>query len=226
MSAAASPLPAGLAGASAAVPWFKAPYLGFHGWARAARRVWEWLLRPSHGGARQFRVRDWELAKALGVGRRCVQAALFFLEHVVGVIRRWRSYGHGGGRVIEITVDLAGPSERSPASAATTAAASASSPRKRAPVPNVPAIPETTPEQLAAAAAAQAGQELPEPTAEEAESARAWFRGFVDGSRRAAPREPGLKRTQEELEAQLESLRARRAAEVGPPPDHPPEPGG
>lgn len=223
MSLAAAPA-AAPSGSAGSIPWFKAPMLGFSSWARAAQRVWEWLLRPSHGGARQFRVRDWELARALGVGRRCVQCALYYLEHVAGVIRRWRTYGHDGGRVVEITIELAGPAPRAAQPAAT------SSPRKRAPVPNVPPIRPATPEQVAAAAA-QAGAELPEPTAEESAAAESWFRGFLDRARahkarQAQARQPGLKRTQEELEAQLETLRARQAAAGDPPPDHPPEPGG
>lgn len=219
---------------TAAIPWFKAPFLGYHRWARAAQRVWEWLLRPSHGGRRQFKIRDWELARALGVGRRCIQFALYYLEHVAGVIRRWRTYGPDGGRVVEVVIALAGPGEKAGGKPAENPGPG-SAERKRAPVPNVPPIQDATPEQLAAAAAAveaaQAGAGLPEPTAEETAAAESWFRGFLDRSRahtakRAASRTPGLKRSPEELRGQLDSLRARRSAAGDPPPDPPPDPGG
>ena len=89
--------------------WFKAPDLEFWKWSRAAQRLWAWLKRTTHGDQTRFRVTDRELAKELGIGRRCVQYALEWLE-AHGIITRWYEYGprHVAGRVIEITIELAG----------------------------------------------------------------------------------------------------------------------
>ena len=86
-------------------------------------------------------MKDWELAQALGVGTRCVQKALNLAE-ALGYIRRYREYGHGGGRVIEIILDLARPKPRA-------------KPRPMAKAPK----PAATPEQVAAARAQELARE-------------------------------------------------------------------
>jgi DNA-binding Lrp family transcriptional regulator len=91
--------------------WFKAPDLEFWEWTKAAQRLWAWFKRTTHGDQTQFRFTDQELAKELGIGRRCVQYALQWLEEQ-GIIRRFKIYGprDKAGRVIEITIELAGKS--------------------------------------------------------------------------------------------------------------------
>jgi hypothetical protein len=94
-----------------AFPWFKAPAIAFWSLPQCVQRLWEYLKNITHGGATKFKMRDWELAQALGVGRRCVQKALRLAEQL-GLIRRYRAYGHDGGRVIEIVLNLAKPKPR------------------------------------------------------------------------------------------------------------------
>jgi hypothetical protein len=130
------------------VPWFKAVF-GFHSWPRAAQRLWELLTNPKYFGRALFCFTDRELCRLLGVGRRCVQWALYWLEHVAGVISRFRTYGPNGGRRIQIRIKLAG---KTPRQAAARPAAAAKAPA----VPNVGTIADATPAQLAAAAAAVA----------------------------------------------------------------------
>jgi DNA-binding Lrp family transcriptional regulator len=91
------------------IAWMKTPALEFEEWTKAAQRLWLWLKKPTHGDQTRFRFTDRELAKELGVGRRCVQYALEWLEEQ-GIIRRFKVYGPRdvAGRVIEIVVDLCG----------------------------------------------------------------------------------------------------------------------
>jgi DNA-binding Lrp family transcriptional regulator len=91
------------------IAWMKAPDIQFWGWTQAAQRLWLWLKKPTHGDQTRFRFTDRQLAKELGVGRRCVQYALEWLEEQ-GIIRRFKVYGPRdvAGRVIEIVIDLCG----------------------------------------------------------------------------------------------------------------------
>ena len=123
------------------IPWFKAPSLQFWRIPQAVQRLWEYLKNIAHGGATRFKMKDWELAQALGVGSRCVQKALNLAE-ALGYIRRYREYGHGGGRVIEIILDLARPKPKA-------------KPRPMAKAPR----PAATPEQVAAAKAQELARE-------------------------------------------------------------------
>ena len=123
------------------IPWFKAPSLQFWRLPQAVQRLWEYLKNIVHGGATRFKIKDWELAQALGVGSRCVQKALNLAE-ALGYIRRYREYGHGGGRVIEIILDLARPKPKA-------------KPRPMAKAPK----PAATPEQVAAAKAQELARE-------------------------------------------------------------------
>jgi DNA-binding Lrp family transcriptional regulator len=91
------------------VAWMKAPDLEFEEWTKAAQRLWLWFKKPIHGDQTRFRFTDRELAEVLGVGRRCVQYALEWLEEH-HLIRRFKVYGPRdvAGRVIEIVIDLCG----------------------------------------------------------------------------------------------------------------------
>jgi hypothetical protein len=124
------------------IPWFKAPSIEFWRFPQAVQRLWEYLKNITHGGAHRFKIKDWELAIALGVGTRCVQKALKLAE-ALGLIRRYREYGHDGGRVIEIIIDLAAPKPRAKPK-----------PRDKGPKPA-----QATPEQIAAAKAQERANE-------------------------------------------------------------------
>ena len=121
------------------IPWFKAPSIQFWSFPQCVQRLWEYFRNIIHGGATKFKMCDWELAEALGVGVRCVQKALKLAEDL-GLIRRYREYGHDGGRVIEIMIDLAKPKPRA----------------KPTPRAKASKEPQPTPEQAAAKADAQA----------------------------------------------------------------------
>jgi hypothetical protein len=139
-----------------AIPWFKAPCIAFWSLPQCVQRLWEYLKNLTHGGATKFKMRDWELAEALDVGRRCVQKALRLAE-LHGLIRRYREYGHNGGRVIEIMINLAAPKTRAK-----------SRPRAKATKDTQP-----TPEQTAAAKA-QAEAQDQNAQAREAKLRAAW----------------------------------------------------
>ena len=138
-----------------AFPWFKAPCIGFWGLPQCVQRLWEYLKNITHGGATKFKMRDWELAEALGVGRRCVQKALRLAEKL-GLIRRYREYGHDGGRVIEIMINLATPKPKA-------------KPRPKAKAPTVPL---STPEQTAAAKAKAKAQDEAQDQLDQAREAK------------------------------------------------------
>ena len=125
-----------------AIPWFKAPSIEFWSLPQAVQRLWEFLKNITHGGANKFKMKDWELALALNVGTRCVQKALKLAE-ALGLIRRYREYGHHGGRVIEIIIDLAKPKSK---------------PKPR-PTAKEPKPTQATPEQTAAAKAQERAKE-------------------------------------------------------------------
>jgi hypothetical protein len=139
-----------------AFPWFKAPAIAFWSLPQCVQRLWEYLKNITHGGATTFKMRDWELAQALGVGRRCVQKALRLAEQL-GLIRRYREYGHDGGRVIEIILNLAAPKPRAKPK-----------PKVKAPKPTL-----TTPQQIAAAKAQDQAQ-VQQDRAREAQLRAAW----------------------------------------------------
>jgi hypothetical protein len=139
-----------------AFPWFKAPSIAFWSLPQCVQRLWEYLKNITHGGATTFKMRDWELAEALGVGRRCVQKALRLAE-LHGLIRRYRDYGHNGGRVIEIMINLAAPKPRA-------------KPRPKA---KVPTATQSSPEQIAAAKAQDEAQ-AQQAQAREAKLRTAW----------------------------------------------------
>ena len=136
-----------------AIPWFKAPSIEFWRLPRAVRRLWEFLKNITHGGANTFKIKDWELAIALDVGIRCVQKALKLAE-MFGLIRRYREYGHHGGRVIEIIINLAAPKP------------------KAKPKPKAPKAPQPTPEQIAADKAAAKAQDQAQAQQDQAREAR------------------------------------------------------
>lgn len=136
-----------------AIPWFKAPSIEFWRLPQAVQRLWEYLKNITHGGATRFKMKNWELAQALGVGTRCVQKALKLAE-ALGLIRRYREYGHDGGRVIEIIIDLAKPKPKP-------------RPRAKDPKPN-----QATPEQIAAAKAQEQAKEQEQAQQEQAREAR------------------------------------------------------
>jgi hypothetical protein len=137
------------------LPWFKGVF-GMVDWPKAARRLWEWLKLPGHAGATQFKIHDWELAQALGVGRRCIQKALKRLQDL-GMINRFRLYGPDGGRVIEIVIPLAGPKPKVSSKAKATSKKTAS---QSHPIPATPLAPE---QRAAAARAAEAAAQQPPP---------------------------------------------------------------
>jgi hypothetical protein len=224
------------------LPWFKGLFGSFD-WTRAARRLWEWLLNPTHGGQKRFKVPDWKLAEALGVQRRCIQKALWFLEHVAGVITRSREYGHGNyGRVIEIVIHFRGPKAKPEARPKAREKPAA------APIPNVGTVAPATPAQLAAAAAqiaaAQAGPPRPaeeDPAVQaQVDEFRARGRAFAAKARELEQQRkaqaarlvnPAPKKTPEQVKAQIDAAAARRAradaGSTGPPdPGTPPDPTG
>jgi hypothetical protein len=202
------------------VPWYKAPFLDFHDWSKAAQRLWGWLHHPSRGGAARCELRDWELAAELGVGRRCIQKALWFLERIAGVIRRFRRWGHDGRRIIEITINLAGRAPKAaPAPAAPSTAKSEAAPEPVAiPAPAPEPEPELTPEELAQAEAFRArGRELARQHADE-EAAR---KARVTAQRLGIA--PPIRDTRKDADAQKAALDAWMAArsrtgEPGEPP--------
>ena len=141
--------------------WFKAPDLEFWEWTKAAQRLWAWLKRTTHGDQTQFRFTDRELAEELGIGRRYVQYALQWLEEH-GIIRRVKIYGprHKAGRVIEITIELAGRAHTTAQAAARKPTAPAPPtgplPTRQAPTTQPEPEPEPTPEEIRAAEDAMA----------------------------------------------------------------------
>lgn len=204
------------------IQWFKAPCLDYHTWSQAAQRLWEFLLDLKQGGRMRFDYRDWELAQLMGVGRRCVQKALWYLEHVVGVIRRFRRWGHDGRRIIEIEINLAGRAAKAaPAPAMPSTAKQAPTAEPDAP-PGAAAVPEPEPEltadDIAAAEAFRArGRELAKKHADE-EAAR---KARVTAQRLGiAP--PPARDTRKEAETQkaaLDAWLASRPAADAPKPD-------
>ena len=185
------------------IPWFKAPSLQFWRIPQAVQRLWEYLKNIVHGGATRFKIKDWELAQALGVGSRCVQKALNLAE-ALGYIRRYREYGHGGGRVIEIILDLARPKPKA-------------KPRPMAKAPK----PAATPEQVAAAKAQELAREQAQARHDLAREARlraAWMQ-LTDAQRdairaRVKAENPGLARWENLLEPMC--LKALEAQAAGP----------
>ena len=184
------------------IPWFKAPSIQFWRLPQAVQRLWEYLKNIVHGGATRFKIKDWELAQALGVGSRCVQKALNLAE-ALGYIRRYREYGHGGGRVIEIILDLARPKPRA-------------KPRPMAKAPK----PTATLEQVAAAKAQELAREQAQAQQDLAREARlrdAWLQ-LTDAQRdairaRVKAENPGLARWENLLEPMcLKALEAQAAA--------------
>jgi hypothetical protein len=67
---------------------------------KSARRVWD-MLHKLMRNERETKISDRKLADLCGVGRRCVQKGLWFLEHVMGWITRWR---HNGIRTIYLAI--------------------------------------------------------------------------------------------------------------------------
>jgi hypothetical protein len=195
--------------------WMKTPDLEFHMWAQAAQRLWLWLKTPTHGDQTQFRFTDRQLAKILGVGRRCIQYALQWLEEH-GIIRRWFQYGARdvAGRVIEITIELATkePATKKPARPAPAAkGAPAPPPVIKKPEPE----PEPTPEEIAATQAIldeirkNAAQAATKPTRpEQRAKARAEEERTFEGQR--------LRRSIDSANRQLERLRSLPGAETDP----------
>ena len=100
------------------IPWFKAPCLQLWPYPQAVHATpgVPQEHRPRRRADSLQNERFGELAQALGVGTRCVQKALNLAE-ALGYIRRYREYGHGGGRVIEIILDLARPKAKAKAKA-------------------------------------------------------------------------------------------------------------
>jgi hypothetical protein len=197
------------------IPWFKAPAIGFWSWPQCVQRLWEYLKNLTHGGATKFKMRDWELAQALGVGRRCVQKALH-LAQKLGLIDRYRDYGHNGGRVIEILINLAAPKPRG--------ARPRLKPRDKA---RTPKAAQTTPEQIAAekAAATARGQtQAQQDQAREAKLRDAWQQ--LSEPQRAAIRakvkaeNPGLQRWENLIEPlcllELEAMAGPPGDRAGP----------
>ena len=138
------------------IPMVQGAMIAFWSLPQCVQRLWEYLKNITHGGANKFKMRDWELAEALGVGRRCVQKALRLAEQH-GLIRRYRDYGHDGGRVIEITIDLAAPKPKA-------------KPRPKA---KAPTVTQTTLEQTAATKA-QAETQAQQEQDREAKLRDAW----------------------------------------------------
>jgi hypothetical protein len=182
----------------------------------------------------KIRITDWQIAQMCGRGLRWAQKAIrqlldFLLDgEAHPLIARYRAYGrrNESGRVIEIIVDFVPPAEK-PAAAPVPKPA-----RKAAPaqIPNVPPIPPTTPEHLAAAARANAAvDEEPEPeeTPEQKQAAIDRFREQLGLKKRqkrpslsaAAPAPatsaPAVSRqhTPEELRGQLDAIKRMREAE-------------
>lgn len=214
------------------LPWFKTPFgVDFNSWPRAARRLWEFFRSPRHQGADRFRFRDWELARALDVKRRVIQKGLRILERLGVIAREW-IWGHDGGRVIVITLQLAGPKSKDD-----------KKPRARpqqGPAPST--TPATTPAPTVARAAPRAEEDKPLTPEEQAEVDR-----FLEESRKrreAAAKVAAQKAAAEERrrtnarpamtkEQALAQIAARRDAArppeppTGPRPEgRPPDPGG
>ena len=193
------------------IPWFKAPSVQFWKFPQSVQRLWEFLKNISHGGATRFKMKDWELAQALGVGTRCVQKALKLAEFL-GLIRRYREYGRDGGRVIEIIIDLAKPKPKAKPK-----------PRAKAPEP-----PQATTEQIAAAKAREQAKEQAQAQQDRARTARlraAWEQ-LTDAQRdairaRVKAENPGLGRWGNLIEplclAALEAQAAAPAPTTGEP---------
>ena len=160
-----------MAAAPIAFTWFKAPSIGFWSLPQCVQRLWEFLKDIRHRVATIFRLKDWELAEKLGIGRSCVQKALRWAERL-GLIERYRRYGRDHGRVIEIVMNLAVPKPReAPAGKSGKAKTRAKGDGQ---IPNVGHIDDATPQQQAAALAAisaaadlETGLEQAVPTEEE-----------------------------------------------------------
>jgi hypothetical protein len=202
-------------------------------WPQAAQRLWEFLKLPQHNGATKFKFKDWELTRELGVGRRCIQKALWWLQNVAMVINRYREYGHDAGRVIEIIINLAGPTPKAPPKTKSDRTKARPTPARPEQTPNIGTIPKATTEQFAAAArTARAAAEPPPMTAEEqaaalatldAIRARAAAHRQAESDRRA---QKSVKMTQDQLKAQLDIIKARLAGSSGADPGTPPAPSG
>lgn len=149
----------------------------------------------------------------------------------LGVIAREWIWGHDGGRVIVITLQLAAPRPKAEARPRPARGPPTSAP---APIPNVPPIKGATAEQVAEAkrridAQADAGADGPALTPEGQAAIDAFWvesRKRREAAARAAEaaearaKDPPPKRTREELLAQIAARRPE------PPPDgRPPDPG-
>jgi len=206
-----------------AIPWCKSPFgIDFLHWPRAARRLWEFFRSPMHQSADRFRFRDWELARALKVGRRVIQKGLALLEQL-GAIARERTWGPDGGRVIAITLRLAGPrpKEETPRPAPKAPTRSYASGAN-----GVTARPATAAQLAAAQQKIAANAAEPPPLSEEEQAAvQEWLEqsrrrraAAAEAAARAEARRsaPPRAKTREEMAAQLESVRNR-----GKPADQP-----
>lgn len=194
---------------SIAIAWFKAPSIEFWSLPQCVQRLWEWLRQVKHRGETRFKVKDWELAEKLGIGRSCVQKALRWAEQL-GLIKRYKVYGpRNHGRVIEIIINLAAPKPKQKATAKAKASRQASSQ-----VPNVGEIQPATPEQQAAALAAITAA-APEseyvPTPEEEAATKSFWEGIK--AKAAACKIPcGRNRpriSEEEMERRREASKAK-----------------
>lgn len=154
MSAATLPRPRGFA-----VAWTKDP-IDIEKWRRAARRAWRWFKLPRRQGRAEHFERDWEIARGIGdaegglaPSRRTIQRGLWWLENVLGAIVRDWSGGHG--RVIRITLPLAGDDAEKPGKTKAKPAKTRPAPAPAAahPAPVEPPAEETAEERAAAAAA-------------------------------------------------------------------------
>lgn len=199
---------AALSAPPVAATWFKAT-TEFWRLPQCVQRLWEWVKHVKHRGATRFKIKDWQLAEEMGVGRACVQKALRWAERL-GLIRRYRVYGRDHGRVIEIVFNLVGPKPK--AKPATKAQARAKGGNAQ------PATPE---EQAAAKAAVDAAAAESDyvPTPEEEEATKAWLEQ-VRAKAAAAKIPCGRERpriSEEELERRRAASRARTAdIRIGP----------
>ncbi len=203
----------------------------------AATEVWHAIVDILRRGQTETdeRITDRVLAQHTGRSRRFVQKGLKALQDL-GMITRRRQHGR---RCIIVIERLRGRTKTRP-----TPKADAKRPTARSSsIPNVGRVPETTPEQIAAARARidAADAPLPEPTPEE----KAAVERFLEESRRrreaasrprlrpnlvnvprpADPDAPGMT-AQAALEARLHALGVRIAPETDAAPSSSPLPAG
>jgi hypothetical protein len=230
------------------IPWFKAPAWFHRLGAAGQQLFGEYLWFATRFGKDPIKVTDWQMAQACGRGLRWVQKALRQLldlvvdDQPVPIIGRYTAYGRKdqAGRVIEIVItpDLAAPKPRArPTPAAKSKAKDPGKPAASQ-TPNVGPAKPTTPEQLGGAAATHAETDRinhpeenlsPEEQAEAAANGAAFATYWLDRAKKKlaaeeatkaarAGRGPSVKRTPEELRAQLDSLKH--------PQQHPSDPAG